>query len=587
MTTKRSPITSADEIVTVRGQHLYVGGAGGSLSERRFFLKGIAFPTPPPPPPSASGARAQELLKRSSQHSDGELSTHPPPYANLTGWNAVVDQLAAETSINVVRIYEMDCRYDYTPFLAHAASLGIYVIVPLTSRSGDGVLSRDALPPKCYPQKLYDYGKTCLKRYWNVPNVLAGVIGNEVMNDLDAWASAPCVRAYLDDLTEFSRSTTTSSIRNGMLPLMYATQHDSPTVGLPTDDAMKLTLDYLTCIESTKEKDGDTFNNDNFIYGINIESWCSSLQTFDYEEDGVSESSYHSLWNTLSGGNKTEILMDAVTGKVTIKQVPPEISPGRVAVPVVFSELGCSKDQFNRDNDAELKLVRDWKQIPLVVEGGPMADIISGFVAYGYDGGGNWYFRMMGGTERWDGNVPLEEEEGAEDYENFRKELAMVDGRDGEEPSSAGGGRYQRSSPPIAAVVSRPSCEKTLATIHKVLEINLYPSSRMPSYFTREEREERRRSRSFLKPFMEVSFSPEFFDWDQLNEDGAASFSGMSALVLVGSVAMLMVLPILAYGYVRRRQKRSSYTTVDEKDLSGGSMRDDTVNERSGLLHSF
>jgi len=102
-------------------------------------------------------------------------------------------------------MYELDRRTDYAPLLRYAASLGICVLVPLTSRSGPGVLSRTDAAPKCYmyPAELYGYGATCLDGYWDHPNVVAGVVGNEVMNDLDSWEAAPCVRAYLDDLTRY------------------------------------------------------------------------------------------------------------------------------------------------------------------------------------------------------------------------------------------------------------------------------------------------------------------------------------------------------------------------------------------------
>ena len=89
--------------------------------------------------------------------------------------------------------------------------------------------------PKCYHEKLYNYGKTCIQNFWNYPNVIAGVVGNEVMNDLDAWSSAPCLKAYLDDLARYGKSLGSSSdsgvVGRKTLPLIYATQHDSPMCG--------------------------------------------------------------------------------------------------------------------------------------------------------------------------------------------------------------------------------------------------------------------------------------------------------------------------------------------------------------------
>ena len=138
---------------------------------------------------------------------------------------------------------------------------------------------------------------------------------------------------------------------------------------------------------------------------------------------------------------------------------------------IVFSEMGCSRLSFNKDNDVTPKMVRDWKQIPIVL--GPMADVFSGFVAYGYDGGGNKYFRMMRGTDgAWDGVHPLSSES-APDYDNFRAQLEQI----GE---NTGGGSHGSNG-------AFPSCDETLETIRKVWHIDLRRQSRMPSYFEREQ----------------------------------------------------------------------------------------------------
>jgi len=177
--------------------------------------------------------------------------------------------------------------------------------------------------------------------------------------------------------------------------LIYAAQHDSPSAEQLPDEAIKLTLDYLSCISSNgshgdnnkEEEEGETGNDNNnildntFIFGINIESWCSSLQTFEYEEDGIEESSYHSLWKILSNGTKTQVTMDAVSGEDVGTGCTPTISRYPVTIPVVFTELGsCSKELFNRDNSVQPKLVRDWKQIHVVTEEGQMSNVISGFI---------------------------------------------------------------------------------------------------------------------------------------------------------------------------------------------------------------
>ena len=520
----RRPISNED-IVTIRGRYLYTGASGGyeqqQRQQQRFYMTGMAFPTPPPSQsqpqttdnPTSIAARRNPILDKLLHRSRGQDTTSNDDdddddqhdsnslLNHLTGWNAVLDQLARETTVNTVRIYEMDCRRDYSAFLDHAADLGIYVLVPLTTRSGDGVLSRDDVAPKCYPRKLYEYGVQCLDRYWDHPNVLAGVVGNEVMNNLDSWQAAPCVRAFLDDMAAYGKHKASKVKKEGgggpddgarteAMPLMYATQHDSPSAEFPTDDAMKLTLDYLTCRDddantvrgpsSSASTAGGSSHRSPFIFGINIESWCSSLQTFEYEEDGLTESSYHSLWNTMRGGNLTKTTMDAVTGVKTTVEIPRTISPLPASVPIVFSEMGCSRFSFNKDNDVTPKMIRDWRQIPLVSDGGPMSDVFSGFVAYGYDGGGNKYFRMMGGTNKWDGFNPLSSD--SEDYQNFRLRLEEIAANKTGIPHVDGtGDGHGRAG-------ASPSCEETLESIRTVWEIELRRQLRMPSYFDRDHR---------------------------------------------------------------------------------------------------
>ena len=202
----RNPIIENDYIV-IRGRHLYRSIDGRSNQQQnhnqqqRFYMTGIAFPTPPPPQPQTTtttttttdspsiAARRNPVLDKLLHRGQGQqgANNNGPPALNLTGWNAVLDQLASEApAINTVRVYEMDCRQDHGAFLDRAAELGLYVLVPLTTRSGEGVLSRDEAAPRCYPRRLYDYGVQCLERYWDHPNVLAGVVGNEVMNSLDS-----------------------------------------------------------------------------------------------------------------------------------------------------------------------------------------------------------------------------------------------------------------------------------------------------------------------------------------------------------------------------------------------------------------
>ena len=432
-------------------------GDGG----RRFFMKGIAFPIPPP-----SQTRQYYYSNNDTINAD-DLSDE----SYLFGWIKVLEQLANDSDVNTIRLYEIDCRFNYSSFLNRAAELGIYVMIPLTTISGPGVLSRTVSAPHCYPSELFEYGTMCLDKFWDYPNVVAGVVGNEVMNNLKVWDAAPCVKAYLDDLARYSiqksrnkiKSESSSSRRS--LPLLYTTQHDSPSAEQSPDEAIKLTFDYLSC--KSKENTLDTsYLEDTFFFGINIESWCSSLQSFEYEENGFTESSYHSVWRTLFKGTKRESTMDAVTGEVTWKDLP-TISPEPLYAPIIFSEMGCSKYYFNRDNG--LQQTRDWKQIQVVLDH-PMSDDMSGFIAYGYDGGGNAAFRMMGDDNtKWDGFTPLPP---SQDYNNFCKMVSSVVIESNSQYEVLGHSK-----------VHAISCEEIGSKLEHLWDVSLFSIEMMPSYF--------------------------------------------------------------------------------------------------------
>ena len=444
------------------------------------------------------------------------------------------------------------------------------------------------MAPKCYPRKLYEYGVQCLDRYWDHPNVLAGVVGNEVMNNLDSWQAAPCVRAFLDDMAAYGKHKASKvkkaggggpndGARTEAMPLMYATQHDSPSAEFPTDDAMKLTLDYLTCRDdaantargpsSSTGAAGGSSHRSPFIFGINIESWCSSLQSFEYEEDGLTESSYHSLWNTMRGGNLTKTTMDAVTGVKTTVEIPRTISPLPASVPIVFSVMGCSRFSFNKDNDVAPKMIRDWRQIPLVSGGGPMSDVFSGFVAYGYDGGGNKYFRMMGGTNKWDGFNPLSSD--SEDYQNFRLRLEEIavnkTGNPHVDGTGDGHGRARAS----------PSCEETLESIRTVWDVELRRQLRMPSYFDRDHRpwfpllpSSNKRANQQLK-LEEISLR-----WDSIDSN---FFDWGASLLMV----LVVVVPVLIF--VKPNFSPTS-STLAKRQQEGRNDNLRTLNEESKLV---
>jgi Glucanosyltransferase len=199
------------------------------------------------------------------------------------------------------------------------------------------------------------------------------------------------------------------------LPLIYTTQHDGIGAAVSPTQNVRYMLEYLTCRRSSgidgdsRYRNGDArrvevdfsphnrvdFDNQQLqsidLFGINIESWCSSLQTFSKSEDGAV-------------GTYWELFHDLIN--VT-------------SVPIIFSEMGCSRELFNRDNGLQPQGARDWKQIGVVEN--EMEDLLSGFVAYTYDGSPE--FRMTDGTQPWDGQHVLSLDR---DMDNFLNQLNVI-----------------------------------------------------------------------------------------------------------------------------------------------------------------
>ncbi|KAL9180496.1 hypothetical protein ACHAXT_010949 [Thalassiosira profunda] len=388
----KSKAIGPNDVVTVHGQHLYTSDGA------RFMMKGIAFPV-----------SAKESY-------------------NATAWIGILEQLHSfGLAYNTVRVYEMDPKIDYSEFFAAAASYGVYVIVPLTARAGHGVLSRDASAPKCYKRGLYEYGVAALQNYLQYPNVLGGLLANEVMNTEASWSAAPCIKAYARDLKGVMR-------RRNMrpLPLIYAAQHSG--IGQIGDvGTMWLTMNYLTCIGGNGDAPGSSSSID--VFGVNIESWCSSRQSFVRHEDG-SAGSYYSLWLGLH----------------------------QSTVPLVFTEMGCSHMLFDRDNGLHTpEGTRDWGQVGSVLH--EMSDTWSGFCAYAYQG--NPQFDMFAGGP-WRSEVL----EPTKDFFNFRDRLR--------EESKAG---HSNREPPLDfEKFYAPRCAQVEDELRHCCNIDLYPLSKIRSY---------------------------------------------------------------------------------------------------------
>jgi len=113
------------------------------------------------------------------------------------------------------------------------------------------------------------------------------------------------------------------------LQLVYTAQDNGIGAAVTAPEAMRLTADYLSC----KSHEGDSSID---VFGINVESWCSSTGIYQVNDDG-SEGTYYFLWKALQN----------------------------TSVALVFAEMGCAHSLFNRDNQIADKNC-NWKQIPVV-----------------------------------------------------------------------------------------------------------------------------------------------------------------------------------------------------------------------------
>ena len=91
----------------------------------------------------------------------------------------------------------MDADASHDKFMKFTQSKGLYVIIPLTPANGP-VLDEHGTPPlgpsTCYPSALLAYGQKVINQFSTYNNVLAYMVGNEVLRDADRWKAAPCVK---------------------------------------------------------------------------------------------------------------------------------------------------------------------------------------------------------------------------------------------------------------------------------------------------------------------------------------------------------------------------------------------------------
>jgi len=295
------------------------------------------------------------------------------------------------------------------------------------------------------------------------------------MDSLMAWKAAPCIKAYVRDLKLYMQQN-----MERQLPLVYTAQDNGIGAAVTAPEAMRLTANYLSC---QSDKGDPTID----VFGINVESWCSSTGTFEKNDDG-SEGTYYSLWKALDN----------------------------TTVALIFAEMGCAHSLFNRDNHIADKN-RDWKQVPVVLN--DMADTWSGFSAYTYDG--NPDFDMFRGGP-WNGRDVLEP---TQDFFNFCHQLEAT----GQAALNSTQMKHEES-PPLCTDVRaeiQSCCDGVFSDHH----VELYDVDKIPSY----------RHREF---FAAVKKSPDDDGFtvahSHLSGDGFGNFTRLLVVVLCSVAALLI-----------------------------------------------
>ena len=134
--------TAAAAPIVIQGNMLFNAGTG-----ERFFAKGIAYNP-------RNGNVGQVLGEKKPECKAGTPKFPPLAYYGDPSADEMADQfteylpLIKNLGANTIRLYNIDPEKSHRKFMEKAASLGIYVLVPLT-RGDWGFLP--ALPsPQCY-----------------------------------------------------------------------------------------------------------------------------------------------------------------------------------------------------------------------------------------------------------------------------------------------------------------------------------------------------------------------------------------------------------------------------------------------------
>lgn len=327
--------------IVTKGNFLY-----DAVTQKRFFARGIDYN---PQPASYSGD--------SQACTGGKPKLGPfPAGSDLISddleqlWSADLDAIA-ELGANTIRVYDVDPQKSHQRFMAKAARLGLYVVVPLT-RASWGFLAADLPAPECYVSNITGYGsvgtnlvtsaRLIVKQFSKYNNTLMFTVGSQVEASARmGYAALPCVKALTRDIHKFQTECASHMRR---VPLLYAA---TDTGG----DNRRLVAEYMTC-----DLNPSNFNNGASdavdVYGLNVYSYCDEKYLDDLGTDNFEWSPYYQIYRDMGG----------------------------FAKPIIFTEFGCNVGHFA--TSCPYKGGRTWPQVKVMTTS--MVDVLSGAIAFEY-----------------------------------------------------------------------------------------------------------------------------------------------------------------------------------------------------------
>jgi len=300
----RAPKVGGADAVVIKGNFMYNSKTGA-----RFFAKGVAY--------NPRNMVYDRRLMKYGNCTPGvapaeKLSYGADPSASdlASTWKAALNAIAV-MGANTVRLYNINPELSHKDFMDYAASLGLYVIIPLT-RHDWGWLPAGSPSPLCYSEELDGYGnvgtnvltsaKMIVREFSQYENTLLFTVANEMtVADKNGYAAFPCVKALTRDIHQYQASCNTTMRR---VPLIYADMDMGPPY-------RELVGRYLAC-----ELEGPDDAVD--AYGLNVYSWCDK----EFPDETGKHNFEYSPYSAIRDEFK------------------------HFSIPLLFTEFGCTQGQF-------------------------------------------------------------------------------------------------------------------------------------------------------------------------------------------------------------------------------------------------